>query len=62
MRNFGSMLENFVLFYHFPEGVYITIITFLYIFVYLLCHCDTEPNPGPKKLKNISFLSAIGES
>ena len=56
------MLENFVLFYHFPEGVYITIITFLYIFVYLLCHCDTEPNPGPKKLKKISFLSAIGES
>ena len=49
------MLENFLLFYHYLEGVYITVITFLYIFVLLLCHGDIEPNPGPKKLKNNSL-------
>ena len=49
------MLENFLLFYHYLEVVYITVITFLYIFVLLLCHGDIEPNPGPKKLKNNSL-------
>ena len=44
------MLENLFLFYHYLEGVYITIITFLYIFVLLLCSGDIEPNPGPNKL------------
>ena len=46
------MLENLVLFYHYLEGVYIPVITFLYIFVLLLCIGDIELNPGPKKLKN----------
>ena len=32
IRNFGSILENLLLYYHYLEGVYITIITFLYIF------------------------------
>ena len=50
IRNFVSMLENLLLFYHYLEGMYITIITFLYIFLILLCHSDIEPNPGPKKL------------
>ena len=46
-------------FYHYLEGVYITIITFIYIFVLLLCHGDIEPNSGPKKLKKIVYgLSA----
>ena len=49
------MLENLLLFYHDLEGVCITVITFLYIFVLLLCHGDIEPNPGPKKLKNNSL-------
>ena len=59
IRNFVSMLENFLLFYHDLKGVYITVITFLYVFVPLLCHGDIEPNSAPKKLKNI-FLSATG--
>ena len=61
------MLENLLLFYHYVKGVYIAIITFLYIFVLLLCHGDIEPNPSPKKLKkdslsvfhwNLNILSA----
>ena len=60
IRKFVSMFENLLLFYHYLEGVYITVITLLYIFVLLLCHGDIEPNPGSKKLKKISFLSAIG--
>ena len=56
IRNFVSMLENLLLFYHYLEGAYITIITLLYIFVLLLCHGDIEPNPGPKKLKK-NYLS-----
>ena len=44
-----------LLFYHYLEGVYITVITLLYIFVLLLCHGDIEPNPGPKKLKKNSL-------
>ena len=55
MRKFVSMLENLLLFYHYLEGVCITVITLLYIFVLLLCHGDIEPNPGPKKLKKNSL-------
>ena len=53
IRNFVSMLENLLLFY--LEGVYITVITLLYIFVFLLYHRDIEPNPGLKKLKKNSL-------
>ena len=60
IRKFVSMFENLLLFYHYLEGVYITVITLLYIFVLLLCHGDIEPKPGPKKLKKIPFLSVIG--
>ena len=55
IRNFGCTLENLLLFYHYLEAVNISIITFLYIFVLLLCHGDIEPNPDPKKLKKISL-------
>ena len=55
IRNFVSMLENLLLFYHYLEEVYITIINLLHIFVLLLCHGDIEPNTGPKKLKKIPF-------
>ena len=60
MRKFVSTLENLLLFYHYLEGVYTTVITLRDIFVVLLSHGDIEPNPGPKKLKKIPFLSAIG--
>ena len=49
------MFETLPLFYHYVEGVYITIITLLFIFALLLCHGDIEINPGPKKLKKNSL-------
>ena len=55
IRKFVSMLENLLLFYHYLEGVYITVITLLYIFVLLLCHGDIEPNTATKKLKKNSL-------
>ena len=36
-------------------GVYIAIITLIFIFALLLCHGDIEINPGPKKLKKNSL-------
>ena len=51
IREFVSMLEILLLFYHYLEGVYITSITILYIFVLFLCHGDTEPNPGSNQLQ-----------
>ena len=36
------------------KGLYITIITLLFIFALLLCNVDIEINPGPKKLKKNS--------
>ena len=55
IRKFVSMLENLLLFYHYFEGLYTTVLTLLYMFFLLLCHGDIEPNPGPKKLKNNSL-------
>ena len=49
------MFETLILFFHYVEGVYITIITLLFIFALLLCHGDIEINPGPKKLKTNSL-------
>ena len=55
IRKFVSTLENLLLFYHYLEGVYTTVVTLRDIFVVLLSHGDIEPNPGPKKLKKNSF-------
>ena len=64
--NLISMFETLLLFFHYVEGVYITIITFLFIFTLLLCHGDIEINPGPKKLTvchwNLNSLSAHNSS
>ena len=46
------MFETLLLFYHYVEGVYITL---LFIFALLLCHGDIEINPGPKKFKKNSL-------
>ena len=46
------MFETLFLFYHYVEGVFITL---LFIFALLLCHGDIEINPGPKKLKKNSL-------
>ena len=53
--NLISMFETLLLFFHYVKGVYITIITLLFIFALLLCHGDIEINPGPKKLKKNSL-------
>ena len=57
--NLISMFETLLLFYHYVEGVYITIITLIFIFALLLCHGDIEINPRPKKLKKIPFLIVL---
>ena len=46
------MFETLLLFYHYIEGVYITL---PFIFALLLCHGDIEINPGPKKFKKNSL-------
>ena len=38
--------------HYFFESAYIFLFTFLYLFVLLQWHGDTELNPGPKNLKN----------
>ena len=53
--NLISMFESLLLFYHYVEGVYITITALRFIFALLLCHGDIEINPGPKKLKKNSL-------
>ena len=50
--NLISMFKTLLLFYHYVEGVYITL---LFIFALLLCHGDIEINPGPKKFKKNSL-------
>ena len=49
------MFETLLLFFHYVKGVYITIITLLFIFALLQCHGDIEINPGQKKLKKNSL-------
>ena len=41
------MFETLLVFFHYVEGVNITIITLLFIFAVLLCHGDIEINEGP---------------
>ena len=58
--NLISVFETLLLFYHYVEGVYIAIITLIFIFALLLCHGDIEINPGPRKLNKIPYLFVIG--
>ena len=46
------MFETLLLFYHYVEGVYITL---LFIFALLLCHGDIEIDPDSKKFKKNSL-------
>ena len=48
------MFETLLLFFHYVEGVYITIITLMFIFAVLLCYGNIEINPSPKKLEKNS--------
>ena len=57
ITNLISMFETtLLLFYHYVEGVYITIIILPFIFALLLFHGDIEINPGPKELKKKFFF------
>ena len=38
-----------------PKCLYISPLTLLYIFSFLLCNGDIEPNPAPRKLKQNSL-------
>ena len=38
-----------------PKCPYISLLTLLYIFSFLLCNGDIEPNPGPRKFKQNSL-------
>ena len=45
---------DFLLICILPKCLYISLLTLLYIFLFLLCNEDIEPNPGPRKLKQNS--------
>ena len=54
-RNFTTVFETVLLYYHYFETEYIFLLTFLYISCFLLCHGDIELNSGPRKLKENTF-------
>ena len=49
----GSFID-FLLIFILTKWLCISLLTLLYIFSFLLCNGDIEPNPGPKKLKQNS--------
>ena len=55
--NFVSVLENLLLFYHYLEGVYITVITLLYNFGYIILPWRYWTN---LRSKEIGIRIAIG--
>ena len=54
-RNFTTVFETVLLYYHYFESEYIFLLAFLYISCFLLCHSDIELNSGPRKLKENTF-------
>ena len=55
-KNLASLFEVLLFFWHCFESDFIFLLTLVYIFIFLQCHGDIEPNPGPKKLK-ANYLS-----
>ena len=51
-NSLGTIIEIVLLCCHYFESAYISLLTFLYIFISLICHGDIELNPGPRKLKD----------
>ena len=54
-KNFVSMIEVLLQCWHYVEGASISLLTLVYIFVFLQCHGDIELNPGPRKPKSNNF-------
>ena len=50
-KNFVTLFEVLLFCWHYFESAFIFLLTLVYIFIFLQCHGDIEPNPGPKKLK-----------
>ena len=49
------MFEVLFFLWHCFENVCLSLLTLLYIFIFLKCHGDIELNPGPRKLKTSSL-------
>ena len=54
-KNFASMFEVLLLCWHYFESAFIFLLTLVYMFIILQYHGDIELNPGPRKLKTITF-------
>ena len=50
-KNLGSNLECLFLCFHCFESVFLSLLTFLFIFFLLQSHGEIELNPGPRKTK-----------
>ena len=50
-RNLGFLFESLFLCFRYFENTLFSILTLLYVFVFLRCHGDIELNPGPRKSK-----------
>ena len=66
-KNLVSLFKVLLFYWHYFESAFIFLLTPVYIFIFLQCHGDIEPNPVPKKLKtnhlsvfhwNLNSLSA----
>ena len=49
-NDFDSLLEILFLCWHYFESAFIFLLTLVYLFLFLQCHGDIEPNPGPKNI------------
>ena len=58
-KNFVTLFEVLLFCWHYFESAFIFLLTLVYIFIFLQCHGDIEPNPGPKKLATFQFVIGI---
>ena len=61
-RNLGFLFESLFLCFHYFENTLLSILTLLYVFVFLRCHGDIELNPGQKNQRKMPYLFVIGIS
>ena len=50
-KNFVSMFEVLLCCCYYFESAFVSLLTLTYMFIFLQCHGDIEPNPGPRKQK-----------
>ena len=50
-KNFVSMFEVLLCCWCYFESAFLFLLTLTYMFIFLQCHRDIEPNPGPRKQK-----------